>query len=272
LDAVKVEGARILLTGASRGIGAATAVELAHRGAHLAIVARHRDALEAVADRVRDAGGDAHSIVADVSVNDQVRAMVAEAEDKLGGVDVLINNAGIGLSAAVKNLNPDDLRYVFEVNVIAGHIATTLVLPPMLKRKRGHIVNVGSVASHIATPDMGGYCATKFALKALSDSLRMELQGTGVRVTLVCPGPIATDFVANTRGKYPDHYPTRPVGAPPEAVGRAIARAIQNGQAEIFIPSYFQPLVGVDALAPQIMRIAGKRGMRVATRLADRLL
>ncbi|MFY9616325.1 MAG: SDR family NAD(P)-dependent oxidoreductase [Candidatus Dormiibacterota bacterium] len=269
---MNLEGSTVLLTGASKGIGAATAVVLAHEGANVALVARHLEALEEVARRVRDAGTQAHPIVADMSKEEDVRRMVAEADEKLGGIDIIVNNAGLGLSAPVKDIKPEDLRYVFEVNVVAPTLANSLVLPGMLRRKRGHVVNVGSVASHIASPDLGGYAATKHALKALSDALRMELQGTGVRVTLVCPGPIATDFTENTRGKYPDHYPKRPVGAPAEDVGRAIARAIQKRLAEVFIPAYFQPLVGIDAMVPQIMRVGGKRGMKVATRIADRFM
>lgn len=269
---MNLDGARVLLTGASKGIGAATAMVLAHRGAHVAVAARNKDALDKVVARVHDAGSEAHAIVVDVSKPEEVRAMVAAAEAKLGGIDVLINNAGIGLSAPVKDIKPEDFRYVFEVNVVAPQIAISVALPPMLKRGAGHIVNVGSVASHIASPDLGGYTATKFALKGLTDSLRMELQGTGVGVSLVCPGPIATEFQESSRGKYPDHYPKRPVGAPAEDVGNAIARAIESRLAEVFVPAYYQPLVGLDAMAPQIMRFAGKRAMRLGARFADRFL
>ncbi len=269
---MNLAGANVLLTGASKGIGAATAVVLADHGANLALVARHQEQLDKVATRVRDAGSGAHVIVADMAKEADVRRMVAEADEKLGGIDVIVNNAGLGLSAPVKDIKPEDLRYVFEVNVVAPTLANSLVLPGMLRRRRGHVVNVGSVASHIASPDLGGYAATKHALKALSDALRMELQGTGVGVTLVCPGPIATDFTGNTRGRYPDHYPKRPVGAPAEDVGHAIARGIEKKLAEVFVPAYFQPLVGMDALVPQIMRFGGKRGVKVATRIADRFM
>jgi short-subunit dehydrogenase len=269
---VNLDGARVLLTGASKGIGAATAVVLANHGANIAVAARSREALDRIVARVQDAGSDAHAIVVDVSRPEEVKAMVAAAEERLGGIDILINNAGLGLSAPVQDIKPEDLRYVFEVNVVAPQIAISLVLPPMLKRGEGHIVNVGSVASHIASPDLGGYTATKFALKGLTDSLRMELQGTGIGVSLVCPGPIATEFRESSRGRYPDHYPKRTVGAPAEDVGNAIARAIERRLAEVFIPAYYQPLVGLDAMAPQIMRFAGKRAMRLGTRFADRFL
>src|SRR2546428_7521395 len=111
---MRLEGARVLLSGASRGIGAASAVVLAQHGAELAIAARHAEALEQVASRVRDAGGQAHVIVADVSKDDEVARMVSEAEEKLGGIDVLVNNAGLGLSSPVRSIKPKDLRYVFE--------------------------------------------------------------------------------------------------------------------------------------------------------------
>jgi short-subunit dehydrogenase len=269
---VRLDGARVLLTGASRGIGEATAYELAAAGAIVTLVARRKTALEKVAARVRDHGAEAHVVAADMSKEDAVLAMVAEAEKAMGGIDVLVNNAGLGLSAPVADIEPADLRYVLEVNLIAPHVATRAVLPKMLKRRRGAIVNVGSVASHIATPDLGGYSATKFALKALSDALRMELQGSGVHVTLVCPGPIATEFAESVRGSFPEHYPSRPVGAPASDVGRAIVKAIQRRQAEVFVPAYYQAVVGVDSIAPQLMRVGGKRGMKIATRLAEKVL
>ncbi|HEY8739913.1 MAG TPA: SDR family NAD(P)-dependent oxidoreductase [Candidatus Dormibacteraeota bacterium] len=269
---MKIAGARVLLTGASRGIGAATAVELARRGASLAIAARTRKSLDKVARECRELGADVHVIVADMAKEAQVKAMVAEADKVLGGIDVLVNNAGLGLTDPVSEIEPEDLRYVFEVNVMAPHIATLAVLPGMLSRRRGRIVNVGSVASHISTPLLGGYSSTKFALKALTDSLRMELRGTGVGATLICPGPIATDFVVNSKGEVHGRLPTKPVGAPAEDVARAIGKAITRGSAELFIPPYYQAVVGANSVAPQVLRYIGKPGMAAATRLAEKFL
>ena len=268
---MKVSGARVLLTGASRGIGAATAVELARRGASLAIAARTKKSLDAVARECRSLGAEVHVIVADMAKPDEVKAMVARADEALGGIDVLVNNAGLGLTGPIAELGADDLRYVFEVNVVAPHVATLAVLPGMMRRKRGRIINVGSVASHISTPNLGGYSATKFALKAMTDSLRMELRGTGVGASLICPGPIATEFVVNSKG-VDGILPTRPVGAPPLDVAKAICKAISRGSAELFIPAYYQPIVGMNAMAPQVMRLAGKPGMAAATRLAEKFL
>ena len=211
-------------------------------------------------------------VVADMSKEAEVKAMVATAREHLGAIDVLINNAGLGLSGPVKDLKAKDMRYVFEVNVVAPLIATTEVLPEMLARRFGHVVNIGSVASHISAPALGGYSATKFALKALTDALRMEVRHRGVKVTLICPGPIRTDFVVNVRGQRKGHLPTHPVGVPVEAAARAIARAIERGRPEAFVPLYYQALVGADSVAPQVMRTFGAPGMALATRFAERFL
>ena len=270
---MNIEGAGVLVTGASRGIGEAIAVELAARGARVAIAARSQADLDRVAAAIATAGGDCVAVIrADVSEEAAVGAMVATAADALDGVDILVNNAGLGLHGPVADVEPADLMYVFRVNVLAPHIATRAVLPGMLSRGRGQIVNVGSVASHISAAYFGGYSATKFALKALSDALRVELHGTGVGVTLVCPGPIATEFAKSSKGESRGRIPMRPLGAPAADVGRSVARAIRRNAAEVFVPPYFQVLVGANSMAPQVMRVAGKRGMDLATRFADRYM
>jgi short-subunit dehydrogenase len=196
--------------------------------------------------------------------------MVAAAQKALGGLDILINNAGIGLHADVRDISVEDLGYVFQVNVLAPHVAILAALPEMLAHRRGHIVNVGSVASHVSAPHMGGYAASKFALKALSDSLRSELKGSGVGVTLVCPGPVKTMFAANVRGAETSYLPRRPLGAPVEGCAKAIVQGIERGTAEVFYPGYWQGLVGANAMFPQFMRAFGaafvRRGARILAR------
>ncbi|HXA41890.1 MAG TPA: SDR family NAD(P)-dependent oxidoreductase [Candidatus Solibacter sp.] len=269
---MKIEGAGVLVTGASRGIGEATAIELAARGARVTIAARSQPELDRVATAISAAGGTCVAVIpTDVSDEAQVKAMVGAADEALGGVDILVNNAGLGLNGPVAEIDPADLHYVFQVNLFAPHVATLAALPGMLRGRRGHIVNVGSVASHIATPGLGGYSSTKFALKALSDVLRAELQGTGVHVSLICPGPIATHFVKGARGDR-GGLPQKPVGAPASDVARCIARAISRNTAEAFVPAYYQALVGANSVAPQVMRVAGKRGMVLASRFAERFL
>jgi len=268
----KIRGARILVTGASRGIGRAAAVELARRGASLALAARGRDDLDELADELRAGGAEVHTFPTDVSREAEVRALVSDASEALGGIDVLVNNAGLGLTGPVKDIKPADFRYVFEVNVMAAHVATAAVLPQMLRRRSGHIVNVGSVASHVAPPGLGGYAATKFALKALTDALRMELRPKGVRVSLICPGPIKTEFIENVKGRVKGHLPSNQIGAPVEDAARCIAGAIQHNRAEAFVPAYYQAMVGANAVAPQFMRLFGADAMRLTTKVAERFL
>lgn len=268
---MKVAGSRFLVTGASRGIGKAVALELAGRGARLALAARGQEDLEEVAAAVRGAGAEAHVIVADMSKEADVRRMVAEAHTALGGVDVLVNNAGLGLSGPMRDIRAEDFRYVFEVNVVAPLVAAQEVLPAMIRQGHGRIVNVASVASHVSAPGLGAYSATKHALKAWGESMRMELRGTGVGLTAVYPGPIATEFTKNSRGSRGGLVPKRSVGVSAEACARSIISALARGSSEVFIPAYWQPAVGIHTVAPQIVRNLGVPVMRNATKFIDRL-
>ncbi|HEV3231562.1 MAG TPA: SDR family NAD(P)-dependent oxidoreductase [Candidatus Dormibacteraeota bacterium] len=268
---MRLAGARVLVTGASRGIGEHVALELARHGARLALAARGERELRRVAEAVEAGGGEAHVIVTDMAVEAQVRKMVAEAEEALGGLDVLVNNAGLGLSGPLREVRPEDLRYVLEVNTVAPLIAAQAALPGMLQRRRGRIVNVASVASHVVTPGLGGYAATKFAIRAWGDALRMELQGTGVGLTAVYPGPIRTDFVANVRGRRGGFVPETPIGASVESCAATIVAAIAHDRTEVFIPRYWQGAVGANNLAPQLLRTFGRRGTRAMTTVVDRI-
>jgi short-subunit dehydrogenase len=267
---VKLDGARVLVTGASRGIGEHVARELARRGAELAIAARGEAELERVAASIEDGGARRPRVVAaDVAREADVRQMVAAAERVLGGLDVLVNNAGLGLSGPVREIAPEDLRYVLEVNTVAPLVATQAALLGMLRRRRGRIVNVASVASHMATPGLGGYAATKFALRAWGDVLRMELQGTGVGVTMVYPGPIRTEFVAHVKGRRGEHVPETPFGASVVSCARSIVSAIAGDRDEVFVPAYWQGAVGANNLAPQVLRLFGRRGSRMVATAVD---
>jgi short-subunit dehydrogenase len=268
---MELAGARVLVTGASRGIGEHVALELAQKGARLALAARGEKDLRRVAREIEAGGGEAHVMVVDMAVEAQVLAMVEDAEKALGGIDVLVNNAGLGLSGPIREVRPEDFRYVLEVNTVAPLVAAQAALPGMVRRKRGRIVNVASVASHVTTPGLGGYAATKFAIRAWGDALRMELQGTGVGVTAVYPGPIRTDFVANVRGRRAGYMPETPFGASVESCAQAIVGAIAADRTEVFIPRYWQGAVGANNLAPQLLRTFGRRGTRAAATVVDRL-
>jgi NAD(P)-dependent dehydrogenase (short-subunit alcohol dehydrogenase family) len=182
-------GASILVTGTSTGIGRATALELAHRGYRVyAGVRRPEDAESLLA-----ADGRLKPVMLDVTRPDQIAevARMIAAESGEAGLHGLVNNAGINVSGPLEFLPLEDLRRQFEVNLF-GQLAVTQALLPLLRKARGRVVNIGSVSGWSAMPLVGPYCASKFALRALNDSLRLELRPWGIRVILVDPGPIAT--------------------------------------------------------------------------------
>jgi short-subunit dehydrogenase len=184
------------VTGASRGIGRATAVELARAGYRVMALARNLSDLEALAGEGRGNGWEIVPIEMDVaderSRSDGIEAVLRETDGY--GVDVLVNNAGYGLMGALEDISPDAIRRLFEVNVFGLLAFTQAFLPGMRSRRRGRIVILSSAAGRVSTPFTGAYSASKFALEALSDALRLELAPFGIQVVLIEPGPIPTHF------------------------------------------------------------------------------
>ncbi|MBV9278657.1 MAG: SDR family oxidoreductase [Chloroflexi bacterium] len=233
------------VTGASRGIGRATALELARRGYRVFALARAEDDLARLAADARQAGLDIEPLILDVAdAESRERAVAAIREMTAGyGLDVLVNNAGHGQIGPIEEIPPDRMRRQFEVNVLGLLAFTQPFLPAMRERRRGRIVNLSSAAGRIVTPFMGAYCASKFALEAISDALRLELSPFGVRVILIEPGPIRTAFgeaAASMRVQSPSspYAPylrdydrsrrgTNLFERSPEAVARVIARALE---------------------------------------------
>ncbi len=213
-----------MVTGASSGIGRETARLLARKGARVRAVARSGSDLDDLAKEHPDITPH----VADLALEADRAALVDEA----GEVDVLVNNAGLGWTGLVEDMPAERVRRLFEVNVMALIDLTQRMLPGMLSRRRGHVVNMASVASWVATPPLTVYSATKFAIQGFSDGLRRELAGRGVVVTTVNPGPIATKFWARTRthDRPSQHLDDdlKP-GLPPTLVARAVLRALRLG-------------------------------------------
>jgi short-subunit dehydrogenase len=196
---MELSGARVLITGASRGLGAAVAARVAQRGARVALVARSRDAIEKTA---ADLGGDAYP--ADLADADAIEPLVARiAAD--GPIDVLVNNAGVDLTGALTELPADRIRELILVNLLAPMLLSRAVLPGMLERRRGHIVNVSSLAGTNALPGVAPYSTSKAGLSHFTASLRAELKGTSVTTTLVEIGPVESSMMDSLRG----HEPTR---------------------------------------------------------------
>ncbi len=193
---MKLQGKVALVTGASSGIGAATALALAGEGAKVAIGARRTDRLAEVEQQIRDSGGEVFSAELDVTDPAQIARFVAAAEQALGPVDILVNNAGLARgTGTMADGDPDGgWREMIETNVLGLMHMTSAVLPGMIARGGGHIVNMGSIAGHQGYERGGGYCASKFAVRGVTQTLRQELYSKNVRVSTVDPGMVETEF------------------------------------------------------------------------------
>ncbi len=189
--------ARILLTGASSGIGRALAVELAKQGAKLALVSRRQPPLDDLARLIHEKGGTATVVTGDVTDAGQRQRLIASAVAALGGLDILINNAGVGARGWFTESTPETLRQIMEVNFFAAAELTRAALPHLKKGRDPMIVNVSSAVGRRGLPGCAEYCASKFALTGWSESLRGELVNDGVHVMVVSPGAIQTGFRDN---------------------------------------------------------------------------
>jgi short-subunit dehydrogenase len=227
-----LKNATVIVTGASSGIGRAAALEFARRGANLVLAARRAELLDEVAHACRDLGAGCETVVTDVTRRDDCERLIAAA----GEVDVLVNNAGFAIFDAIESARPDDLESMMQTNYFGAVWCTQSVLPQMLARRRGTIVNVASIAGIMGYARMGGYSATKFAMIGFSEALRDEVLGRGVRVALVCPGTVETQFFEKAeRGKMPGA--SRLILAiKPERVARAIVDAAEDGRYRRILP------------------------------------
>jgi NADP-dependent 3-hydroxy acid dehydrogenase YdfG len=194
----RLDGKVAVVTGASSGIGEATAEALAAEGAAVVVAARREDRLSGLVERVEGNGGRALAVSCDVTDEEQAHGLIQRAIEELGHIDILVNNAGVMLLSTVGKGLSDQWRQMFEVNVMGLLYATDAAIRHMKERSSGHLVNVSSVAGRKVTRDSSGvYAGTKFAVNAISEGLRQELLEDGIRVTIVEPGAVATEL--------PDH-------------------------------------------------------------------
>jgi 3-hydroxy acid dehydrogenase/malonic semialdehyde reductase len=193
---VSLKGKVVLVTGASAGIGAATAMEFAKLGARVLLCARRLDKLKALEPELLKAGAtEVFSFELDVRDRDEVEGTINTLPDAWGDIDILVNNAG--LSRGLKKLYEDDVEdweEMIDTNIKGLLYVTRAVVPRMVKRNSGHVINLGSIAGHMVYPNGGVYCATKAAVNFIGDGLRVDLNGTAVRVTSIDPGMVETDF------------------------------------------------------------------------------
>ncbi len=190
----KLDGKVALVTGASSGIGEATALALAEAGASVAVAARRTDKLEELVKKIEGMGGKAFAITADVSDEDQARDMVTAANAEFGRVDILVNNAGVMLLGPIGGADTEEWRRMLGINVLGLMYATHAALPLMKAQGSGHIVNISSVAGRTVSAGVGVYNASKWGVGAFSESLRQEVSKDKIRVTIIEPGAVATEL------------------------------------------------------------------------------
>lgn len=190
----ELKGKVALVTGASSGIGEATAKLLAKNGARVALVARREDRLQQIIKEIEDAGGRAISVVADVADEAQVKNAFDKAHQEFGRLDILVNNAGVMLLGPISGADTKEWRRMVNLNVLGLMYCTHAALPTMQAQKSGHIVNISSVAGRTAREGAGVYNATKWAVGAFSESLRQEVSRDKIRVSIIEPGVVETEL------------------------------------------------------------------------------
>jgi short-subunit dehydrogenase len=245
-------GARIILTGASSGIGHALALRLAEQGGRLVLASRNQERLAALADAVRARGGSAVALPTDVTDPAQRARLIEQALEALGGLDILINNAGVGARGFFEDVSEERLRRIMEVNFFAATELTRSALPHLRRGRQPMIVNVASVLGRRAIPGMAEYCASKFALVGWSEAVRPELARHGAHVLVVCPGGIETEFDTNMieRGR-PMARRWRRMSA--DRCAQLIVAAMRRRKNEVVITAEAKLALWVNRAAPRLL-------------------
>jgi short-subunit dehydrogenase len=256
----RISESRMLITGASQGIGKALAEAAAMRGAKVLAVARSEVLLRQLAEEVRARGGTLETVAADITDPEGRQRMVDAALHHFGGLDVLVNNAGIGATGHFVEVSPERLRKIMEVNFFGVTETVRAFLPLLRTGKRPAIVNISSIAGKRGIPARSEYSASKFAVHGFSEALRAELAKDGIDVLIVCPGLTDTNFSKNMleqKARMPvDHLR----GMKPDRVAAATLRAIERGQQEVCLTLQGKLLVFVSRFFPRLAdRFAARR-------------
>lgn len=231
----------VIVTGASLGIGAATAREFARHGAHVILAARRIEELVIQVQTITGEGYNAFAIATDITDATQVTQLVEQTLEQFGHVDVLVNNAGIGRIRPFYKESEEYINQVINVNLRGAILMSHAVLPGMLERHRGAIISVASVAGHVALNPL--YSGTKFGLRGFSLSLRRDLLHHGISVSLVSPGYIKTDMNKRSRLPMPG----------PDLIARTIVNLVIKPRREVIVPGYYSPLVAIANTFPWLV-------------------
>lgn len=263
----------VIVTGASSGIGEDVALGFARQGARVALLARRKERLEDLASRITLAGGRAVAISCDVTKRSEIDTAIELVNRAFNRVDILVNSAGLLIPDLVEKIRPEDLERMMNVNLYGALHATQAVIPVMRKQGSGSIINIASLAGRRGVSPLGGYSATKFAMIGLTEALRMEMFGTGIRVSLVTPGvidtPMTTDARINSEELGAMPMPTF-FKLPPRWVTWAVMTAAAFGLTEVDVPPGASAAEKIASLFPgatDAFLSIGSRMMKAAGRL-----
>jgi uncharacterized protein len=262
---VELRGTIAVITGASAGIGSATAEALARKGSTVVISARREERLLALAAEIERRGGSATVVACDVRDRGQVEALATRVREIHGRCDILVNNAGVPGGGPFPDLSWNKIEEITHTNFMGVLYCTKSFLPMMLEAGRGHVVNVASLAGRFAIPGSSVYSSTKHAVVAFSEALHYEVASRGLRVTAVNPGLVATEGFPHTDAIRKGRKVLRP-----EKVADLIVRVVETGKApEVSIPRLYAALQAVRVLAPPLYRFGLDRATRGALRPTD---
>jgi short-subunit dehydrogenase len=239
----------VIITGASSGIGAATARQFAQAGYCVVLAARRVERLQALADDVSQGGGEVLIVPTDVCQIEDIEKLVNSALDRFGRIDVLFNNAGIGRFNWLEDLAVEDIENLIRINLMGLIYTTRAVLPYMIKRRSGSIINMASIAGLIGSPTYSIYAASKFAVRGFSEALRREVAVFGIHVSGIYPGAVSTEFASHTRAKRKTGITTpKALRLSSADVARAVVGLVQRPRRMLVLPWYMHLAVWINSL------------------------
>ncbi|HSG32548.1 MAG TPA: SDR family oxidoreductase [Thermodesulfobacteriota bacterium] len=251
---ISLYGKNVILTGASSGIGWQTALLLAEQGANIALAARSMDKLGELEKELSKFDVKVLKVQTDISKITDCKKLIREAVNGLGSIDILVNNAGVTSRGKLDDVDLNDLEQMIEINLKAPVRITKLALPHILKSDSGRIINVASILGIIPLPTEAVYSATKFALRGFSYALAEELEDTGVKVCLICPGPVETPMIIDEMDKISDMVYSPPVSTAKE-IAELIVKSAVDGSMERIKPIHTGILAKIGFLFPKISKL-----------------
>lgn len=263
---MQLKNRRIVLTGGSGGIGSEVAKLLAAKGARVVVAGRRVEPLAALQKEIFAAAGECHYVVADLTTHTGRQGLVTRASELLGGIDILINNAGLSSYALFSEESPEAIENLYQTNLIAPVLLTRLVLPQLLAQGHGHIVNVGSIFGSIGFACFVNYSSSKFALRGFSEALRRELEQDGITVTYVAPRAVRTAI--NSPAAYRMAEAVKMKMDEPAVVAAQIVAAIEEERKEVYLGWPEKLFVRINGLLPRLV----DGGLRAQNRIMRGIL